>query len=243
VSLRRVVILGDNHGDLIHRKDAEVFFEFLKDWRPHGRYHLGDNWDLRNLRRGADPAEEGDDMTPDLNAGFDFLNRYKPNVFCLGNHDWRAWRCLRDSRGLVRKFAADLVSGIDATAKKIGCTILPYHSRRGVFQLGELAILHGYHAGVGAPAQHARIYRSCCIGHLHSTGQVSERGVDGPTCYVVGGLGDHERMDYASQRTATLAWSPSWAYGVENTKTGKVALWLAKKQDGHWLLPSEIKVR
>lgn len=243
MSLRRIVLTGDTHGDLIHKRDAEIFFDFCKDFKAQGRYFLGDGFDFRNIRRGADPSEEGDDMGPDIEAGFDFLRRFKPQVYCLGNHDWRLWRCLRDARGLVRKFAGDLVSEFDTEARAIGCKVLPYDSRKGVFQLGELAILHGYHAGVGAPAQHARIYKTCCIGHLHSTGQVTERGLDNPTCYVVGGLGDHERMEYAAQRTATLAWSPSWAYGLHNEKTGRVTLWLAKKQDGKWLLPTGIQER
>jgi hypothetical protein len=228
---------------MVHKKDAEAFFDFCKDWKPHVSIHLGDLFDFRNLRRGADPSEEGDDMGPDIEAGLEFLRRFKPNVLCLGNHDWRAWRCLRDSRGLVRKFASDLISEIDKEAARIKCQILPYDSRLGVYKLDDFSALHGYHCGVNAPALHAKIYRTCGIGHLHSTGEVTERGIDSPTCYVIGGLCDRERMNYAAQRTATLAWAPSWGYGLHNPRTGKVALWLAKKQDGHWLLPSEIKVR
>lgn len=241
MSLTRIIAVGDNHGDLIHRADADIFIEFCRTFKPNLKVHLGDNWDFRNLRRGADPREEGDDMEPDLTAGFMFLDRFKPNVFLLGNHDWRIWKANTDSRGLVRQFATDTISHIDRVTKAMRCEVLPYHSRKGVFRSGNLSFLHGYHAGIGAVAQHARIYRSCCFGHLHGNGMVSERGVDSPRAYCVGGLGDHERMEYAAQRTATLAWGPGWAYGVVNQKTGNFQLWTAQKLDGRWMLPTEMK--
>lgn len=238
---RRFCCTGDNHGALVHRDDAEAFFKFCADWKPQERIHLGDNFDFANLRRGADPREEGDDMEPDLTAGFMFLERFRPNVFLLGNHDWRLWKATRDARGLVRKFAADTVAQIDKVCLAMKCQVLPYHSRHGVYKIGKLSFLHGYHAGVGAIAQHARIYRDSVFGHLHCNGIVSERGPDSPKAHCVGGLGDHEKMEYASQRTATLAWGPGWAYGVVNPKTGSYNLWLAQKTDGRWILPTGLQ--
>jgi hypothetical protein len=84
VSLVRFCALGDNHGALIHRADAEAFFEFNRTFKPNLKVHLGDNFDFANLRRGADPREEGDDMEPDLTAGFMFLEKFRPNVLLLG---------------------------------------------------------------------------------------------------------------------------------------------------------------
>jgi hypothetical protein len=144
-------------------------------------------------------------------------------------------RRLRDSRGLVRQFAKDNISHIEKVCARMKCKVYPYHSREGVFKCGNLSFLHGYHAGLGAVAQHARIYRSCIFGHLHSSGQVSERGVDNPTAYCIGGLGDHAKMEYAAQRTATLAWGPGWAYGVINERTGNYIVRIATKLDGKWI--------
>jgi hypothetical protein len=240
MTLKKFVCVGDNHGAMVHKEDADVFFKFCDAYKPQLKVHLGDNWDFANLRRGADPREEGDDMGPDFQAGFDFLDSFRPNVLMLGNHDFRLWRAMNDSRGLVRKFAEDSVSEIESRCKKLKTVIYPYHSRKGVFTAGKLSFLHGYHAGIGAIAQHARIYRSCIFGHLHGNGAVTERGIDTPRSYCVGGLGDHETMDYAAQRTATLAWGPGWAYGVINEKTGNFQSWTAQKLDGRWMLPTGI---
>jgi hypothetical protein len=237
MALKRFCCVGDNHGALVHRADADAFFAFCKSFKPHLKVHLGDNFDFANLRRGADPREEGDDMEPDLTAGFMFLDRFKPDVFLLGNHDWRLWRAMQDARGLVRQFAKDTIKQIDAACAK-NCRVLPYHSREGVFKYGNLSFVHGYHAGVGAIAQHARIYRNVCLGHLHCNGSVVERGIDSPTAFCVGGLGDHSKMEYAAQRTATLAWGPGWAYGVIDEKSGSFQVWIAQKMAGKWIYPT-----
>jgi hypothetical protein len=237
VSLTRFAVATDNHGHLINREDSEAFLQFCKDFRVNLRIHCGDNWDFANLRRGADPREEGDDMEPDLTAGFMFLEKFQPDVFLLGNHDWRLWKATQDSRGLVRQFAKDTIKQIERTCERMKCKVLPYHSREGVYKSGNLSFLHGYHAGAGAVAQHARIYRSSVFGHLHTNSISHERGVDSPVAYCVGGLGDHARMEYAAQRTATLAWCPGWAFGYINQRTGNFAVWLAHKVDGKWLTP------
>lgn len=238
MSLTRFCAIGDNHGGLIHRADADAFFRFCSDFKPTARIHLGDNWDLANLRRGADPREEGDDMEPDLTAGFMFLDRFKPNVFLLGNHDWRLWKAKQDARGLVRQFAKDTIGHIEKVCARMKCQVLPYDARQGIYKAGKLSFLHGYHAGQNAIAEHARVYRSCIFGHLHRNGMSAERGVDNPVAYCVGGLGDHSRMEYAAQRTATLAWGPGWAYGVINEKSGNFQAWIAQKIDGRFIYPT-----
>lgn len=235
MSLKRFVAVGDNHGDLIHKADAEEFFNFCKGFRAHLTVHLGDCFDIRNLRRGADPREEGDDIEPDLTAGFMFLERYKPNVFLLGNHDWRLWKATNDSRGIVRQFAKDTIKHIEKVCARMRCRVLPYHSDEGILEVGKLSFLHGYGCGKNALRRHANAYRSCVFGHVHANGMVSEEGRDHPVAVCVGGLGDHSKMDYATQRMGTLAWGPGWAYGFIDEKTGKSNVSIAQKLAGKWI--------
>lgn len=238
MSLKRFVAVGDNHGDLIHRTDAEEFFKFCKGFRAHLSVHLGDCFDIRNLRRGADPREEGDDIEPDLTAGFMFLDRFRPNVFCLGNHDWRLWKALQDSRGVVRQFAKDAIKQIDAACSRMKCRVLPYDSDAGVFEVGKLSFLHGYATGPHALRRHAGAYRSCIFGHVHANGMTSGEGRDKPVATCVGGLGDHSKMEYAKQRIGTLAWGPGWAYGVIDERSGAFQAWIAQKLAGKWIYPT-----
>lgn len=240
MSFKRFVAVGDNHGDLIHKQDCKAFLSFVASYKPHYRIHLGDNYDFRNLRRGADPREEGDDMEPDLTAGGIFLDQFKPTHFLCGNHDHRLWKACDDARGLVRQYAKD---GVAHIRKILGaaCDFRPYHFRAGVLTIGDLNLLHGYHCGENATMQHARIYGRCIFGHLHRNDSAMARRMDEAEAVCVGGLGDHERMTYADARTATLAWGRGWAYGVINERTGKSATWTAKKIGTKWLLPETIK--
>jgi hypothetical protein len=224
MSYKRYCCVGDNHGNLIHRPTAERFHSFCKDYRPQIRIHLGDNWDFCNLRRGADPKEEGDDMEPDLTAGFNFLERFRPTVFLAGNHDARLWRLTQDARGLVRKFARDGVAQILDYLKGINCHYVGDYDIRNVYKLGSVTFLHGFSANINAPAEHAAVYGDCVMGHLHRNEQKAAKRFGGATGTCVGGLGDFELMTYASQRLATHMWGRGWAYGEHNEKTGKTTV-------------------
>jgi predicted phosphodiesterase len=224
MSTLRWIAVGDNHGVLIHKPTAKRFFEFVKDYKPQIRIHLGDNWDFANLRRGADPREEGDDMEPDLTAGYLFLDKFMPTVFIEGNHDFRPRRLINDARGLVRKFAKDGVDYMMSYLGSIQCHFVGPYDINNVFQLGNVTFLHGFTANINAPAEHAAVYGDCVMGHLHRNEQKRARRIGGATGTCVGGLGDFSTMTYASQRLATHMWGRGWAYGTHNTKTGKTTV-------------------
>lgn len=222
--MKKWIAVGDNHGILIHRPTAEKFFAFAKDYKPQIKIHLGDCFDFANLRRGADPREEGDDMEPDLTAGFLFLERFRPTVFIPGNHDHRLWRLCDDARGLVRKFAKDGVSQIVKYLAGIKCQYAGDYEINSVYQLGTVAFLHGFSVNINAVAEHAAVYGACVMGHLHRNEQKAAKRFGGATGTCVGGLGDFAKMTYASQRLATHMWGRGWAYGTHDEKTGKTTV-------------------
>jgi hypothetical protein len=232
--------IGCTHGDRISRRDAEGFFKAIDDLKPQIRIHLGDLADFRNLRRGVDLKEECDDVGPDFFAAMSFLDRYRPNVLTLGNHDWRLWKMMRDARGIYRAFAEDHVKHIEKVCARIKCKVLPYDVAKGVWQLNELCpkFLHGYSAGVGSARQHAFVFGNCVIAHLHSPCYVRVERHGGAECHVLGGMPDDEEMHYARERMATLRWDPSWMYGLMNPKTGQMIPWHIRKiGDGKWAYP------
>jgi hypothetical protein len=47
----RFVAFGDNHGDMADENAVEALVEFIKDYKPTVRVHLGDCWWLRIRRR------------------------------------------------------------------------------------------------------------------------------------------------------------------------------------------------
>ena len=50
----RVVVMGDNHGNHADPDTLKAVLAFCKDFKPHHRVHLGDNWDFAALRKGVD---------------------------------------------------------------------------------------------------------------------------------------------------------------------------------------------
>ena len=87
----RFVFASDSHGDMADPEALEALWEFCKDYKPEVRVAGGDHFDLRALRRGvgSSDAESGESLKADLEAGKDFLRRFRPTVYLWGNHEHR----------------------------------------------------------------------------------------------------------------------------------------------------------
>ena len=118
----RFIAFGDNHGDMVDPEAQDALLEFIKDYKPTVRVHLGDAFDFRSLRRGAgNDAEGAESLIADIEAGEDFLAKTKPTVYLMGNHEHRA-HALQHTSGsaLVRDYCAELEARIRTTAKTCG---------------------------------------------------------------------------------------------------------------------------
>lgn len=241
----KFVAVGDNHGDMVSENDVDVFHDFVYDWKPKHRIHLGDNWDLRPLRSKATERDRASDVTKDWDAGKAFLLQYKPTIFLLGNHDNRIWKARDDANGSVRHYATQCVNEIEKliTTKQLPTKILPYHSRLGVFKLGDLSFVHGYHCGASACKRHAEVYGNVIFGHVHTVEQLPVPRLERAVARTPGCMADIDKLEYAENNTNTLRWSNGWAYGVVNIKTGKTIVWQAEKIDGAWILPTHVKIQ
>lgn len=234
--MKRFVAVGDNHGSLINQEDCKTFLDFCADFKPHHRIHLGDNWDFANIRKGVDPEEEIDDPQPDWDAGYLFLERFRPTVFLCGNHDYRVFRLVKDARGLVRKYARDGIKEILANFERLKCRFIPYDVEEGIYRLGDWSFMHGYSTGQNALTVHTTLVRgNVVIGHLHRNEMLPAKMIGGALGFCVGGLGDHKAMTYARHRPATTAWGKGWVYGHQDEKTGRLSVSPYFKLGNKWL--------
>lgn len=240
----RFVIASDSHGDMIDPVAEKAVLAFIKDYKPSIRIFLGDAFDFRNLRRGADDEEKADSLQDDWDMGSDFLRRYfsggKTNHFLRGNHDERLFDLQGSATGIMRDYAKDAVDRFNQLIKRCDAKMLPYDSRLGILRLGHLKCIHGYSSGKGAAAVHARVYRHCIFGHTHTIeaypvetdeGQKEARGI-GALCHI--------DMPYNARQTNKLRHNNGWAYGVM-FEDGTYQIWQTTRIGNNFYAAHEVK--
>lgn len=244
MGIKRFVVVADNHGDQVHEPTKKKFFEFIEDFKPDVRIHLGDNWDFSALRRGASDEDRASDLTDDWEQGIDFLNRFfdggEKRIFLRGNHDERIYRFAHDPcSAALRQYAQRGCDDIAKLVKKLGVKMLPYDSQKGVYKLGSLTCIHGYHAGVGATAAHARVYGECVFGHVHAFDSTPVASLERRVARSIGCLARRD-MSYCSSQTGRLRWSNGWGYGFI-LPSGEYQFFEAESRDGNIFVANEIK--
>lgn len=241
---RRFIAIADNHGDMIDPETEKALFSFVSDFKPEVRVHLGDNFDFRNLRKGASDDEKAASLEDDWEMGSDFLRRFfeggKENHFLFGNHDDRPYQFAGSAVGVLRDYANDGIKRMEQVFKKCKATTKPYHVRDGVLRLGSLKCVHGYAHGMNATQVHARVYRNCVFGHIHSITSAPVESDEGPMeARCIGAICKID-MPYNSTRTATLRQENGWAYG-HLFPDGSYQLFQTRKINGSFYAAHEIR--
>jgi hypothetical protein len=217
------VIAGDNHGDEQNDMVTEKFFEWLDDFDPSIVIHGGDNWNFAALRRKATPEERQQSITPDFEAGQDFMKRLfshgKKRFFTRGNHDERIYSLAREAKdAAVSMLAGKLTADIDALMRKLRARVLPYDSRLGVLDVDGVRSIHGYAAGIGAARKFAHVYGTCAFNHTHSMDVApAEHWPEVSIAYGVGCL-CHIDQPYNHTQPGKLRHENGWVYGYTDGK-------------------------
>jgi predicted phosphodiesterase len=240
---QRFIVVSDNHGDMADAASVGALWSFMKDWKPEIRVHAGDNYDFRNLRKGASDEEKAASLADDWEAGNDFLRRFfdggASNHFLRGNHDERLYEFRNSCSGMLRDYATDGIKQMEAVVKKCRAKMLPYDSDLGVLDLGKLSVLHGFHAGVGACRLHAAIYGNAIFGHVHTIETASVASREPAEARSIGCLCKRD-MDYVNKKTGKLRWAQGWAYGLL-FPDGTYQLFQTRNIGGQFYAATEIK--
>lgn len=213
----RFTVCSDSHGTEIDQVASAALLDFISDFKPQIRIHLGDIWNLDSLRKGASEEDKAKSLDDDFEAGEDFLSKYyknsRNNVALLGNHDARLYDLANSTLGVFRDYAKEKIAKIEKTFKRHRATVLPYDARLGVYKLGKLNCIHGYYAGKNAAANHAKTYGNSIFGHVHAIDQASIEGIDEPvTSRCIGAMCQID-MPYNARQPNKLRHRNGWAYG------------------------------
>jgi hypothetical protein len=236
---KKFVVGFDVNGDQQCPKSNEIFFKFVEDFKPDYRIAGGDIWDFRPLRGKASAEEKRESVFDDYHQGMEWMTRFRPTHFLLGNHDNRIWETAKKEDGILSDFCQQGVNEITSLCKSFKCQMLPYDVRKGILKIGHLKILHGFYCGDNAPKRTAWTYGSCLFGHIHSIDEQSIPGLDRRVGRACGCLCKLD-MEYLHQKPGALKHVNGFVYGIINEKTGAYFVWQGESIDGHWILPSDI---
>lgn len=211
------IIIGDNHGDQIDYTTTKALFAHIDDFKPTIRIHLGDNWDFRNLRKGASDDEKAGSLEDDWTSGCEFLREFfdggRQNYFLRGNHDERIYRLQSSAVGVMRDYASDCVKRLEGVVKRAKAQMLPYDSRLGILRVGHLKGVHGYFSGRNAMSRHAAVYGNVICGHIHTIESYPVESDNGPMEARSVGCICKIDMDYNQHMPNKLRHRNGWSYG------------------------------
>jgi predicted MPP superfamily phosphohydrolase len=215
--VKRFIFASDLHGDKCDPVAVEKLLEFVKIWKPQVKVFGGDLFDFRNIRKNAGIAERQESMQADVEQGLEFLSRYQPDIFLMGNHDKRLWDVARfHENGIVSDYAKQGVKDIESRCRKIKCKLIEYKSDSGFYDLGKVRMIHGYCAGIMATKKHAEIYSPqggiVLHGHTHAIHHHTIQRVGGGEGRGVGCLAQLD-MDYNVAQPNRITHKHGFAYG------------------------------
>lgn len=202
----------DLHGDKRDPRAVRAFKKFVEEYRPTRRFMLGDLWDFRPFRIGADEEDRRERIKKDFDAGMEFFKWYRPEVITLGNHDIRLWDTERKG-GPTADLAYEKIREFMAIAKKFKCRVLPYDKRKGIYRVGRMKMAHGFFDGENAARRMAQSYGSILFGHGHAIDVASTPGPEPRAGRMIGCLC---RLDFTYNRShvGALRQRHGWAYGA-----------------------------
>jgi hypothetical protein len=235
------VYASDSHGDMADPEALQALWAFCKDYKPDVRVAGGDHYDFRALRRGvgSNDAESGESLKADIEAGNDFMARFRPSVWLWGNHEHRLDTLINTSASaMVRDYCQDIKDAITANAKANGCkTILPYHADKGVYRLGAVAMVHGYAHGINATSLQGLHYAehggALIHGHTHNLASIALTQHGSGNAFSAGCLCDKAAMAYSAHRLASARWGSGFVAGWVDGRDYKA--WLVHKVGSRWV--------
>jgi hypothetical protein len=215
----RIVVMGDNHGIHADQDTLQAVLDWCKDWRPHYRVHLGDNWDLACLRKGVSANEKDSAwsaLREDIDAGNSWLSKYRPTHFLHGNHDWRVRDAISTTDSITKlKDLQELSDKMTKAIRQSGCKVAkPYTVHDGFIDIGPLTFTHGFFHGNDAVLKMAHRFNSgpghgLVMGHLHRAEQHNLERRGGGAVWICGCACD-TTLQYAERRPSSLRWQNSF---------------------------------
>lgn len=233
----RILAFGCSHGSALRTDARAAILAMRKAWNPGLVLHLGDAFDTTAFRSGAHGTkDEAAPVSPDIDAGLEFIVDAGCTHFFSGNHEARIFAMQDNPNALKANCADKTIAYVRAHLRAHGVKwIEPWPDWR---MFGGVKFGHGIIFNELYLRDTAESFGPSCIAHGHRAGVATGRRSDNPQCYGVGTLTDRgaDEMGYAKARRSTLAWSSGFVWG--EVSANKAQLWLHDNgQRTEWRLP------
>jgi predicted phosphodiesterase len=215
----RVVVMGDNHGNHADPETLKAILAFCKDFKPHHRVHLGDNWDFAALRKGVGKEDKESSwaaLKEDVEAGIQWLDQYRPTHFLMGNHEHRVRDLIHNTDSITRlESLQDVDRQMRKALRNAGCRVIKdYTVNANYIDIGPVTFTHGFYHGNDAIIKTAHRFnsgpgRAVVMGHLHRAEQHNLERRGGGAVWICGCACDLS-LQYAEKRPSTLRWQNSF---------------------------------
>lgn len=237
--MKSFVFASDLHGDKQDHDAVEGLLKFTKEFDPDVRIFGGDLFDFSPLMKKADAAERNESMQADVEAGMEFLEKFQPHHFLLGNHDDRLWQTAeKHSIGIIRDTAKMGIKDIERKCRSMKCKMYPYDVEKGVLAMGKANFCHGYYHGITATKRHAETFAArggvCVHGHIHSI-QFHSIPRMGGGAGISGGCLCETAMDWNKAKVNRLSHETGWVFGYFSSTSW--AAYPVRKFNNEWLWP------
>ena len=234
MSVKKILICGDSHGNHAEPRAVEALLAFKKDYQPDTLVHLGDAIDLACLRRGANQADMGIPLRQDFEEGCQFLKEFykgkaKDKIFLWGNHDQRLLDAMESTTATTVECAEILYEEFVSVLNRCGVNKTDnfYDSRLGVVDHYPFRFIHGYSTAENCSKAHANAYAGKCpavvFGHTHYRDYWRASTVDRQEAFGCSCLCGID-PDYARKNIRKLRHSIGWIYGWYDEKNGDYQL-------------------
>ena len=245
----KFVAAGDVHGDEQDPTTIKALLAFTKEYlgKDGGLVVcLGDLWDFRAIRRGADDTDQASSLQQDWDAGEEFIREFfkfgDERIFLRGNHDERIYDMSTNVRsGVARDYALDGCANIEQIMKDTRGKMYPYDSTNGIYKQGSLTFVHGYGASLHGAKQHADAYGAGAVlfGHTHAIDYYKSVSIDSREAYNIGcccGI----TPSYTRNQMRRLRWQNGWAFGLIHEGGGH-DVFQARRRNGKFIVPTNMK--
>ena len=237
----RIVVMADNHGHLADQDTLSQVLAFCKDFKPHYRVHLGDNWDFACLREAVkkeDKEASWNVLADDFEAGAEWMSKYRPTHFTPGNHDARVRKHILKTDSITKLDALNkLKRSMDKVIRQAGVKkIAPYIARKSLLNIGPIWMGHamGGNALRWANAMHQGEGTAIICGHFHIANQINLARFGGGVFWQVG-CSCQVEMEYSETNIASMAHQNSFMAFI--VKGDHYIGRQAHKFNGRWIMP------